>query len=67
MKTVRLQDRAELKEFMKPNTVKGKETRTAVLQRMGLTAQKPASKYLMVGGQPHKWVDGVLVPLTKRA
>jgi hypothetical protein len=66
MKKIRLQDRAELKEFTKPNTIKGKETKAEVLARLGLTPEvKTAPKYITKGGQVYKMVDGNAVPLKK--
>lgn len=68
MQRVRLQDRAELKEFMAPNTVKGTENKAVTLARLGLkpvTFKAPA-KYVMYGGVPCKRVDGAYVPLTQK-
>ena len=68
MEKIRLQDRAELKEFLNTNTKKGVEKRNEVLNRLGLvTETKPVAKYVMRNGIPHKIQDGVWVALTKKA
>jgi hypothetical protein len=68
MEKIRLQDRAELREFKKTNTVKGTENRTEVLKRLGLVPEVvKVSKYITRNGQVYKMVDGVAVPLTKKA
>ena len=56
-------------EFKKPNTVTGNENRTTVLNRLGLTSEvvKPAPKYVILNGVPHKIVEGRYIPLTPKA
>jgi|APSaa5957512535_1039671.scaffolds.fasta_scaffold746131_1 hypothetical protein len=69
MEKIRLQDRAELKEFLAPNTTRGLENKTTVLNRLGLTPETKTTSinYVMRGGVPHKIVDGVYIALTKKA
>jgi hypothetical protein len=64
---MRLQDMAMDREFKKANTVKGKETKKEVLNRLGLAPEKVvgAPKYVMINGVPNKIVNGKTIPMTK--
>jgi hypothetical protein len=63
---MRLQDMKMDREFKKANTVKGTETRTEVLNRLGLVPETvKVSKYITRNGQVYKMVNGVAIALKK--
>jgi hypothetical protein len=51
--------------FYSTKKVRGSETRSSVLNRLGLTGPKPVSKIVVVNGIPCKMVDGVAVELKR--
>jgi len=52
--------------FYNPKKTIGKESKVSVYSRLGLSDEQViAPKYITIDGNPHKWVDGNLIPLKK--